>query len=92
MMSDLQEYVKDRTMKDAAFADNFEAGYANFKLGVLLRQAREASSLTQDDVALQLGIQKSIIAKIENHAEDIRLALLRRYAEMLGLNLRVSLS
>jgi DNA-binding XRE family transcriptional regulator len=92
MMSDLQRYVEERIVKDTSFAEGFEEGYANFKLGVLLRQAREAAGLTQGEIALRLGTQKSTVSKIENHAEDVRLVLLRRYAEVLGKNLYVSLA
>ena len=91
-MSDLQRYTQNRISKDAEFAEDFDEGYADFKLGVLLRQAREAASLTQSDIALQLGTQRATISKIENHAEDVRLTVLRRYAEALGKNLRVSLA
>ena len=91
-MSDLQRYTQDRMGRDVEFAEDFDEGYADFKLGVLLRQAREAASLTQSDIALQLGTQRATISKIENHAEDVRLTVLRRYAEALGKNLRVSLA
>ena len=79
-------------VKDAEFATGYEEGYANFKLGVLLRQAREAAGLTQEEIALRLGTKKSTVSKIENHAEDVRLVLLRRYAEALGKNLYISLA
>ena len=91
-MSDLQKYVKDRMVKDAEFAAGYEEGYANFKLGLLLRQAREAAGLTQEDIALLLGTQKSTVSQIENHAEEVRLVLLRRYAEALGKNLYIGLT
>ena len=91
-MSDLQRYIEDRTIKDAEFSEGFEEGYANFKLGVLLRQAREAAGFTQEDIALRLGTQPSTVSKIENHAEDVRLTLLRQYAEALGKNLHISLA
>ena len=91
-MSDLQKYIENRIVKDTEFAADYEKGYTNFKLGVLLRQAREAAGLTQEDIALQLGTQKATVSKIENHAEDVRLVLLHRYAEALGKNLYVSLA
>jgi len=91
-MSDLQKYVENRFETDAEFAIGYEEGYANFKLGVLLGQAREAVSLTQEEIAVRLGTPKSTASKIENHAEDVRLTLLRRYAEALGKNLTVSLA
>jgi transcriptional regulator with XRE-family HTH domain len=58
----------------------------------MLRQAREAAGLTQEELAERLGTPKSTISKIENHAEDVRLTLLRRYAEALGKNLYVGLA
>ena len=91
-MSDLQHYIKNRMIKDAEFATGFEEGYADFKLGVLLRQAREAAGLTQAEIALQLGTQKSMVYQIENHAEEVRLTLLRRYAEVLGKRFYITLS
>lgn len=44
-MSDLTRYVEKRLENDAEFADGFEVGYAHFKIGVLLRQAREAAGM-----------------------------------------------
>ena len=46
-MSDLTRYIEKRKPVDAEFALDFEEGYANFKIGVLLRQAREAAGLTE---------------------------------------------
>ncbi|VAW30039.1 hypothetical protein MNBD_CHLOROFLEXI01-2932 [hydrothermal vent metagenome] len=57
-MSALQKYVENRFEKDAEFAAGYEEGYANFKLGVLLRQAREAISLTQEEIAVRLETPK----------------------------------
>ena len=88
-MSDLNRYVERRSQNDPDFADSFEAGYADFKIGVLLRQAREDAGLTQEQVANQLGTQKSAISRIENHAEDIRLSTLREYARVVGADLRI---
>ena len=56
---------------------------------VLLRQAREAAGLTQEQVATQLGTQKSAISRIENYAEDIRLSTLRAYARAVGADVRI---
>jgi len=91
-MSDLQKYVENRVLKDAAFAEGYAERYANFKLGILLRQAREAAGLTQEELAARLGTPKSTISKIENRAEDVRLNLLRQYAEALGKNLYIGLT
>ena len=91
-MSDVKRYLLKRSERDAEFAENFEAGYADFKIGVLLRQAREAAGLTQEEVARRLRTKKSAISRIENHADDVRLSTLRRYADAVGATLQIRLS
>ena len=53
-MSDLQRYIEKRLVRDPEFAEGFQEGYADFKVGVLLRQAREDAGLTQAEMARQL--------------------------------------
>ena len=91
-MSDLQHYIQTRQARDSEFADGLETGYTNFKIGVLLRQAREAAGLTQAEVAQRLHTQPTAISQMENHAEEVRLSLLKRYAEVLGKQLHISLA
>jgi len=50
-MSDLKKYVKNRKAKDKVFAKDYESGYEDFKLGIMLRQARENAGLTQEELA-----------------------------------------
>ena len=47
-MSDVQRYTEKRAKRDKTFAKNFETGYSEFKIGVILRQAREEAGLTQE--------------------------------------------
>jgi HTH-type transcriptional regulator / antitoxin HipB len=91
-MGDLQRYVQARRAQDVEFADGLETGYTNFKIGVLLRQAREAAGLTQAEVAQRLQTPPTTISQMENHAEEVRLSLLKRYAEILGKQLHTSLA
>jgi len=90
-MSDITHYIERRSRRDQDFAEGFELGYTDFKIGVLLRQAREAAGLTQDQVAQKLGTKKSAISRMENHAEDIRLSTLRAYAQAVGAQLQIQL-
>ena len=90
-MSDLDKYINKRKRRDAEFAEGFEAGYSNFKVGVLLKQARERAGMTQDEVARKLRTKKSSISRIENHAEDIRLSTIQRYAKALGKTVKVEI-
>ena len=91
-MDDLEKYIEKRKKRSPAFAAGFETGYEQFKIGVVLRTAREKAGLTQDEVATRLSTKKSAISRIENHAEDIRLSTLEKFAEAIGkrLTLRIA--
>ncbi len=90
-MSDLKKYVSQRRKMDSEFNDEFDEGYQSFKIGVLLKQARVASGLTQKEIAEKLHTKKSAISRIENHAEDIKLSTLEKFASVLGYKLEVSI-
>ncbi len=91
-MSDVKNYIQDRITGDAEFAENYDVGYADFKIGIILRQAREAAGLTQEEVARKLRTKKSAISRIENHADDVRLSTLRRYADAVGAHIQIRLA
>ena len=86
-MSDLQNYIEKRKKRDPEFAKDFDSGYEHFRIGTLLKQAREESGLTQEELALRLNTKKSAISRIENHAEDIKLSTLEKFARALGKRL-----
>ena len=88
-MSDLQKYISKRKKRDAEFAEDFEIGYEQFKLGTLLREAREKAGLTQEELARRMNTKKSAISRIENHAEDIKLSTLEKFAQAIGKTLRL---
>jgi ribosome-binding protein aMBF1 (putative translation factor) len=91
-MSDVERYIERRKKRSTKFEENFEAGYEAFEFSVMLREAREKAGITQEAVAKKLHTKKSAISRIENHAEDIRLSTLGRYARALGKKLKVNLS
>ena len=91
MKDDLEKYINRRKRADSKFAENFESGYQEFKVGVLLRQAREEAGITQEDLAQRTKTKKSAISRLENHAEDVRLSTLDRVARALGRNLKIEL-
>jgi ribosome-binding protein aMBF1 (putative translation factor) len=88
-MSDLQKYIKNRKTRDQKFALEYDSGYEQFKIGVLLKRAREEAGFTQEELAEKLNTRKSAISRIENHAEDIKLSTLRKFAQALGKELRL---
>lgn len=91
-MSDLKKYITKRKNTDPEFAKDYEQGFENFRIGVLLRQAREKSGVTQEEVAQKLKTNKSAISRIENHSEDIRLSTLRKYARALGKEIHLEIA
>jgi len=90
-MDDLEKYIGKRKIQSSNFADFFEKGYENFKIGVLLRQAREEAGMTQEELAEKLQTKKSAISRIENHSEDIRLSTLKNYVSAIGKKLQVNI-
>lgn len=91
-MSDLKKYIYERKKKDKIFSTNFDEGYEQFKIGVMLRQVRESVGLTQDELAHRLKTKKTAISRIENHAEDIKLSTLERVAKALGKQLQINIA
>lgn len=72
--------------------DELEAGYENFKIGVLIQQARLEKGLTQEELAVKVGTSKSYISKIENNIKEVRLSTLHKIVELgLGGHLELSI-
>ncbi|MEM6752771.1 MAG: helix-turn-helix transcriptional regulator [Cyanobacteria bacterium P01_C01_bin.38] len=90
-MSDIEKYIAKRKLLDAEFEENFESGYASFKIGFLLEQARINAGMTQKDLASQLNIDESTIINIENNTQDIGIFTLEKYAKALGKHLVIDL-
>ena len=91
-MDDLDKYISERKKRSPELNKSFDKGYEQFKIGVLLKQARKEAGLTQEQVAEKLNTKKSAISRIENHAEDIRLSTLETFAQAVGKNLRLELA
>jgi len=88
-MSDLKDYTNRRKKRDKKFALNFDEGYADFKVGLLIKQARESAGVTQEALAKRIKTNKTAISRLENHADNVRLSTLRNVARALGKNLKV---
>lgn len=81
-----KHYGKKGTVK----RDKLEVGYQSFKIGYLLKEARETSGLTQQELADKSGTTKSYISKIENNVKEARLSTLEKIVE-LGLGGKLEL-
>lgn len=90
-MSDVEQYISARKQEDSTLASGFENGYRDFEIGVLLRQAREAAGLTQEQLADRIGTKKTAISRLENHAGSIKLSTLWKVSDALGRRLELRL-
>lgn len=90
-MSDLKKYINKRKQQDPEYWKDFDEKFETFKLGVLLKQARKEAGMTQEQIAKELQTTKSVISRMENHATDIRLSTLEKFAKALGRRIEVSL-
>ena len=80
-------YWKNGTEK----RDNFEKGYEQFKLGVMIHEARIKKGLTQEELATRSGTTKSYISRIENNIKEVRFSTLQKIVE-LGLGGKLELA
>ena len=90
-MSDLEEYIVDRKKRDVEFAENFELGYERFKIGTLIKEMRLEQGMTQEQLAERLSTKKSVISRMENHSEDVRLSTLEKIASVFGRQVKISI-
>jgi DNA-binding XRE family transcriptional regulator len=58
-------------------------------LGAALRERRRNLQLTQDDLALSIGVNRKVIGQLESGKEGVRLDIVLRAARALGLNIGV---
>jgi HTH-type transcriptional regulator / antitoxin HipB len=72
-----KEYGKRGTPKREAF----EKGFQEFKLGVMIQEARKKKGLTQQELADKCGTNKAYISRVENDIKDVRLSTLRKIVE-----------
>lgn len=90
-MSDLQKYKNKRANQNPNFWKDYDERFETFKLGVLLKQARLEAGMTQEEIAKELQTTKSVISRMENHATDIRLSTLEKFAKAVGRHINVAL-
>jgi len=62
-----------------------------FKVGLLLKKAREERHLTQEDLAKLIDKKRSYISRIENNGSNITLSTLFEFVEK-GLGGKVKIS
>ena len=56
--------------------DKIEAELANLRIGLQIRNAREARKLTQSQLAQKIGKERSFISKVEREGSNLTLSTL----------------
>ena len=77
----IEKYGKKGTVK----RDKFDTDSLAFRLGVMLKEARQEAKLTQEELAEKTGTQKSYISRIERGLSDIQMSTYHKLIEI-GLN------
>lgn len=91
-MIEFREYIGNKIKENPKLKETLWEGYEDFKIGVILKEARRESGMTQEEVADRLKTTKSVVSRIENHAEDIRLSTLEKFVKALGKNIKITIS
>jgi DNA-binding XRE family transcriptional regulator len=88
----LDEFVGEQYgTRGTSKRERFEKGYEQFKLGVLIQEARLEKGLTQEQLAEKCGTNRAYISKVENNVKDVSLSTLRKIIEV-GLGGQLELS
>jgi DNA-binding XRE family transcriptional regulator len=77
--------------KGTSRRDELELGFESFKIGLLLKKAREDKHLTQEQLALLIDKKRTYISRVENNGENMTLKTLFEIVEK-GLGGKVSIS
>jgi len=88
-MDDLEKHIERFKKKYPKHAHDFDDGYEDFKIGVILKMTRIETGLTQEEIAEKIGTYKTNISRLENHAEDVKLSTLEKYAHALGKKVKI---
>ncbi len=84
----IDKYGKKGTIE----RDKFDSDSLAFRLGVMLKEARNEANLTQEQLAEKTGTKKSYISRIERGMSDIQISTYYKLVEIgLGKHLNISI-
>jgi HTH-type transcriptional regulator/antitoxin HipB len=83
----IDEYGTDRS--HLAIVGPMERIDSPSDLGAAIRARRNALEITQDDLALAIGVNRKVIGQLERGKQTVRLEIALSAARALGLNIGV---
>ena len=91
-VSNFDTYLQEQ-LQDPEFCERFEAADRALEITFQLAELRHKRGLTQAQVASMMGARRQTISRLENPASYAQtFTALKRYAEILGGELRVSVA
>ena len=87
-MSCYKDY-KEKVLKDPEIKKEYDAPQPEYDLIQAMIDARISENLTQKELSERTGITQADISRIENGTRNPSLAMLKRLAEGLGMQLRL---
>jgi len=92
-VTDFEDLLKDKYgEKGSPARDKYDADSLAFRLGVMLKEARKAAQITQEELAERTGTKKSYISRIERGQSDIQISTYYKLIEIgLGKHLNISI-
>lgn len=83
-----RDYVEWKTLRQWGKLPSWD----ELPVGYLLREAREDAGLTQEELAVRLGISQQAVARTERWESNPTVDLMRRWARALGTELTIALT
>ena len=87
-MSTYQDFKK-KALENPAVRAEYDKLAAEYAIKQAVIDARQASGLTQQQLAARTGINQADISKLENGSANPSLRTLQRLAAGMGMNLRI---
>jgi DNA-binding XRE family transcriptional regulator len=85
--------IKDKVYgkKGTERRDNLERDAESFRIGLLLKKARESQNMTQEELGMKVDKKRTYISRVENDGSNITLSTLFDIVEK-GLGGKVNIS
>ena len=89
-MSSYKEY-KEKALQDPAVRAEYDAVEAEYNIIQAMIDARNSQHMTQKELAERTGITQADISRIENGTRNPSLAMMKRIAQGLGMQLKLEM-
>lgn len=91
-ITDFEDILKEKYgEKGTPGRDKFDTDSLAFRLGVMLKEARQKAKITQEQLAERTGTKKSYISRIEKGQSDIQISTYYKLIEI-GLERQLNIS